>query len=144
MSKGCDHCLHPLWAGIRCGVCGRWADENGDPSEKLEAAWDAYKKALKEFDCPRCGHNCSQSEQEPAAWRSQNATPPGGFVIFQQYPQGLADLGGKIEPLFTHPPRREWQGLTDEEIHNLPQYQETREMYRFARAIEAALKEKNK
>lgn len=25
--KGCDHCLHPLWAGIKCGVCGRWAEE---------------------------------------------------------------------------------------------------------------------
>ena len=45
-----------------------------------------------------------QEEQEPVAWRSQNATPPGGFVIFQQYPQALADLGKVIEPLYTHPP----------------------------------------
>lgn len=39
---------------------------------------------------------------------------------------------------------RQWTGLTDEDIHNLPMYQETREMYRLARAIEAKLKEKNK
>ena len=37
----------------------------------------------------------------------------------------------------------EWVGLTDEEIHSAQGYQETREMYRFAKAIEAKLKEKN-
>jgi hypothetical protein len=36
-----------------------------------------------------------------------------------------------------------WVGLTDEQIHNAAGYQETREMYSFARAIEAKLKEKN-
>lgn len=41
------------------------------------------------------------------------------------------------------PPRREWQDLMATEIHDLPYYQETREMYRFARAVEAALKAKN-
>jgi hypothetical protein len=58
---------------------------------------------------------------------------------------------GKIEPvawlnsrpLYYDPPRREWRGLTEEEIHNMPTYQETREMYRLARAVEQALKEKN-
>jgi len=39
--------------------------------------------------------------------------------------------------------KREWVGLTDEQIHNTAGYQETREMYSFARAIEAKLKEKN-
>jgi hypothetical protein len=140
MSKGCDHCRHPLWAGIRCGVCGRWADENGDPSEKLEAAWDAYKKALKEFDCPRCGHNCSQSEQEPVAWIHKYIHD----AFTKNTPHDLKRHPDRWIPLFAHPPRREWQGLTDEEIHNLPYYQETREMYRFARAVEALLKEKNK
>lgn len=36
-----------------------------------------------------------------------------------------------------------WVGLTDEQIHITAGYQETREMYSFARAIEAKLKEKN-
>jgi hypothetical protein len=44
-------------------------------------------------------------EAEPAAWRAANARPPGGYVIFQQYPQALADLGREIEPLYTHPPQ---------------------------------------
>jgi len=38
---------------------------------------------------------------------------------------------------------RNWVGLTDEEIHNTKGYEETREMYDFARHIEAKLKEKN-
>jgi hypothetical protein len=37
----------------------------------------------------------------------------------------------------------EWVGLTDEEIHNTKGYREDRELYRFAKAIEAKLKEKN-
>ena len=38
---------------------------------------------------------------------------------------------------------REWVGLTDEEIHDMNGYEEDRRMYRFARAIEAKLREKN-
>jgi hypothetical protein len=48
-----------------------------------------------------------------------------------------------IEELYTAPPQREWQGLTDEEIHNTGGYREDRELYWFARTIEAKLKEKN-
>jgi hypothetical protein len=44
-------------------------------------------------------------------------------------------------PLYTHPPRREWRGLTDEEIDAANELRLTRQQ--FARAIEAKLKEKN-
>jgi hypothetical protein len=51
------------------------------------------------------------------------------------------------QPLYTAPPQREWQGLTDEEI--LEEYRQSygddgdlTDVY-FARAIEAKLKEKN-
>jgi hypothetical protein len=46
-------------------------------------------------------------------------------------------------PLYTAPPKKEWVGLTDQEIHEIDGYEEDRKMYRFARAIEAKLKEKN-
>ena len=49
---------------------------------------------------------------EPVAWRTVNANPPGGYVIFQQYPQALADLGREIEPLYTAPQQR--KPLTDD------------------------------
>ena len=38
---------------------------------------------------------------------------------------------------------RQWVGLTATEIHDTDGYAETREMYRFALAIEAKLREKN-
>jgi hypothetical protein len=55
-----------------------------------------------------------------------------------------------LEPgtdLYTHPPRREWRGLTEEEIDSVMPYCHNEfdlaEFKDFARAIEAALKEKN-
>jgi hypothetical protein len=51
----------------------------------------------------------------------------------------------KCVPLYTHPPRREWRSLSEEEI--LPLYSmlpsSHAEMLEFARAVEQALKEKN-
>ena len=38
---------------------------------------------------------------------------------------------------------KQWVGLTDAEIHDMNGYEEDRRMYRFARAIEAKLREKN-
>ena len=38
---------------------------------------------------------------EPVAWQYANPAPQGGYVIFQQYPQALADLGRPFESLFT-------------------------------------------
>ena len=65
-------------------------------------------------------------QQEPVAWRTKNATPPGGYVLFQQYPQAVAELGGEIQPLYTSPPIeatplasqrsvKPWVGLTEED-----------------------------
>jgi hypothetical protein len=48
--------------------------------------------------------------------------------------------------LYTHPPRREWRGLTEEEIHDCFQQRhkdKAIERRMIARAIEAALKERN-
>lgn len=80
------------------------------------------------------------------AWRSPNATPPGGFVIFQQYPQALADLGEEIEPLYTHPPRREWQSLTNEELNRIESQAQAQDKLNLSflfLEIQQALKEKN-
>jgi len=40
-------------------------------------------------------------------------------------------------------PELEWRGLTDAEIHDMNGYEEDPKMYRFARAIEKKLKERN-
>ena len=92
----------------------------------------------------------AQPEPEPVAWRNKN---PKGRWQYRNLPI-LTDG----QPLYTTPPQREWQGLTDEEIksawsqlwHDLgngkfaasddPSRHTT---VMFARAIEAKLKEKN-
>jgi hypothetical protein len=62
--------------------------------------------------------------------------------------------GGKLRPLrpallndgdklYTHPPRREWQGLSEEEIHAALPHEPGDLDFVCARAVEAALKEKN-
>jgi hypothetical protein len=52
-----------------------------------------------------------------------------------------------FEPLYTAPPQREWQGLTDEEIMEMLDYGQYGNVPQYARnfvdAIEAKLKEKN-
>lgn len=45
--------------------------------------------------------------------------------------------------LYTHPPRREWRGLTDEEIDAALPHEPGDLDFACARAVEAALKEKN-
>lgn len=65
-------------------------------------------------------------------------------------PEVIANLEAALEQDDTHLPRREWRGLTNEEISDIFEA-ETRYHYppicatdrEFARAIEAALKERN-
>jgi hypothetical protein len=45
--------------------------------------------------------------------------------------------------VYTTPPKREWVGLTDEEIHGTPWYNETHKTYQFALSLIAKLKERN-
>jgi hypothetical protein len=112
--KGCDHCNHPLYAAIKCRVCGR-------VTEQETVAW---------------------------RWRMRNPTDSPGFAqpwnVTTYYPREQAN---EIEPLYTRPPRREWRGLTEEEIYSVMPYCDNEfdlaEFKDFARDIEAALKERN-
>ena len=92
-------------------------------STKHYAEYDAAITALKAA--------LEQPEQEPFAWMSI-----GGSIWRNK---------GRDDdiPLYTHPPRREWRGLTDEEIEDcwdgyLSDYQ-----LQMIRTIEDKLKEKN-
>jgi len=88
-----------------------------------------------------------ETEQEPVACPHRDE-PRGCYRVRCQ-------LGRKcVEPLYTHPPRREWRGLTDNEIINLvrgvlekPANGSDTAVWQLAdgiaRAIEAALKERN-
>ena len=53
------------------------------------------------------------------------------------------EAAAALRARLAQPEMNQWHGLTDEEIHDMNGYEEDRRMYRFARAIEAKLKEKN-
>jgi hypothetical protein len=87
----------------------------------------------------------AQPEPEPVAWRNKD---PKGCWQYRNLPI-LTDG----QPLYTAPPQREWQGLTDDEVQEFLDNRAMSEWcgaghvhllpYTFARAIEAKLKEKN-
>ena len=80
-----------------------------------------------------------ETEQEPVAWISE-----GGDVSRSK--RYMDEMGFKCNPLYTAPPKKEWVGLTDEELK--PLCDENHIMFGaytvdFIQAIEAKLKEKN-
>jgi hypothetical protein len=86
----------------------------------------------------------AQKEQEPVAWMTHtNDLLP----LFHKNRKAALDWQAQPTPLYTHPPRREWKGLTEEDMEDLlPLYSDPNadaEMLEFARAVEAKLKEKN-
>jgi hypothetical protein len=163
---------------------------NGSPLEvsfdegKCDAAVAALRKALAQqeptpgqqmSECPHgiphrwpCERCDTQQEQEPVAtaWIHDGVMvnafpwPPGDprGCDGDQYWQGK---GYAASPLYTRPPRREWQSLSEEEIADAQdaaaiQFRKSRHGVRgqqlmpsdspdwwLARAIEAKLKEKN-
>ena len=99
-------------------------------NKTIEKAIDSLQAALE------------QPEQEPVEIKPPN--PEGATQCIVRWcaetPAGWVGAWDR-EALeqFVHPPRRSWQGLSEEEIEDLRDDR----YFRFARAIEAALKEKN-
>jgi hypothetical protein len=84
-----------------------------------------------------------QPEQEPVAWMVY--TEDGKSVCVTDSPADFTDEH-KALPLYATPPRREWRGLTNEEIRRMGNEtpgQQGGWNLTFARAIEAKLKERN-
>jgi len=86
----------------------------------------------------------AQPEQEPVAWI--NGMPAyEGLLSKAQRKLMVQDLDAPLtlngEPLYTAP-KREWVGLTDEEISAI-NWKTNETLHEYARNIEAKLKEKN-
>jgi hypothetical protein len=120
---------------------------------KIAAAITAVKAALAQEEQPTRAQQMrdagytrrptlremTEDEQEPVAWANKD-----DFGKFDMRVRSNCDYY-HTEPLFAAPPRREWQGLTEEEIEDMSVNGTNSELRRrqFARDIEAALKEKN-
>jgi len=109
-------------------------EDDGCPTEKavLQRFWRKHR----------------QPEPEPVAWmtyESEHRLRSGGNHRGAVPVHQKSSREAKI-PLYAAPPQREWQGLTDEEIkkeqHHID-WTNAHTYSKFARAIEAKLKEKN-
>jgi hypothetical protein len=100
-------------------------------SDKL---WRRYNDALAELEDALAEQTVQKSltvaEQEPVACIKTN-----GELMWLKKP---STIYSKPRPLYTAPPRREWVGLTDEDISQW--IEEEHDVLRWA---EAKLKEKN-
>ena len=102
-----------------------WYAECAMVSDKASDAASALRAALE------------QPVQEPVAWIIY--TQDGKSVCVTD---NTADfIKWRSFPLYTHPPRREWRGLSGEEVDQIAG--NTVDAWECARAIEAALKERN-
>jgi hypothetical protein len=89
----------------------------------------------------------AQPEPEPVAWGVPNTRPTekAQFMMLLHSADGC-QYPDQLVPLYTAPPQREWQGLTDEEYEAMAEHYVTNcyfDTLEYARAIEAKLKEKN-
>ena len=97
------------------------------PVESDYTSLTAYTRALAAY----C--DFLQPEQEPVLWMMPDGNTADKWAL-QFYG------GQKGKPLYTTPPKREWVGLTDDEVSDLTMIYSGSPLYR---AIEAKLKEKN-
>ena len=80
--------------------------------------------------------NKEAEKQEPVAWGNKK----GEFRIHKEANE---DFKSTAIPFYIHPQQRTWVGLTDEEIDEALKSCNTTDTYKYFRAIEAKLKEKN-
>lgn len=140
-----------------CAECNRWQRavlEQGEVIEQLKAALEQPERAQRMREAgyirrPTLREMAAleQPEQEPVAWRyALDVSVEGPRWIYSEIdPAEWRDpdmLNWAIEPLYTHPPRREWQSLSEKEIRQIA-LDTPIEGTNFARAIEAKLKELN-
>jgi hypothetical protein len=131
-------------------VCDILCSDETPPNGQHWEGFVAQKivKALAQPEPEQTDESClfhyriqkAQPEPEPVAWGIANTRPTEKhpLMMVMTYKPEPSSL---VVPLYTAPPQREWQGLTDAEISEL--IRNTHNTGSFVRAIEAKLKEKN-
>ena len=122
--------------------------------EVMKQALDALKKAkddadnylvTSQQDVRIMGHIVSlieaelaKPEQEPVAWMVRDQVDGCRYPSALKNPAG--SINGESQPLYTAPPRKEWVGLTSEEINH---YNSRLSGSGVAEEIQAKLRERN-
>jgi hypothetical protein len=119
---------------------------------KLGMLLNRYERTIEHLEAkPEPEQTRSEKMREagitrrPKGWSKEDEPEPVAWVDWDEHGDAFLTIKDCGVPLYTAPPQREWQGLTDEEIMSLlpgavrlpPGWSET------VRAIEAKLKEKN-
>ena len=120
----------------------------------LEALEDANDVARMEFsdenyysEAINALRQALETEQEPVAWISDSPTKGNGKQLHWTKAEAWR-WSSNITPLYTAPPKKQWVGLTDDDVFemadtNLYDGGKNYGVLAFAKAIEQALKEKN-
>ena len=120
------------------------SDSYDDYELKIQLAEHAWEKRVVKTEHDRAvelakayerGWNAALAQQEPVAWISE-----GGDVSRSK--RYMDEMGFNCNPLYTAPPRKQWVGLTDDEVNELVS-RFKRYSYVLLREVEAKLKEKN-
>lgn len=115
---------------------GNWAAKRKAVEVLRQALVDADDTSQKRVD------EKEKREQEPVAWLSTDCI--GERYLCFTKPKD----NDPVQPLYTTPPKKEWVGLTDEEIQKVVSkkwwdWEDLFDIEGFSRAIEAKLREKN-
>jgi len=123
--------IHRLRAALAEGAMQRLTDvQQAMEAPRVNQCAEVCERAKL---CAICARGLEEMEQDPVAW----ADIEQGAISWMK-----GEYGPTWKPLYTHPPRREWVGLTDEEIEKEARGG-ARNFWEFVAAIEAKLKEKN-
>jgi hypothetical protein len=121
----------------RTGTAGNYAKESIAIQALRQAlAMENFSEVNQEIE-----EALKQPEQEPVAWLDSDGFP------WSKEGMECRTTKDTYTPLYTAPPKREWVGLTDDEIHKIVyeqiEGQHPAAGFRVANCIEAKLKEKN-
>jgi hypothetical protein len=104
--------------------------------EPFKPDWVSYRQGLVD--------GAAQPEQEPVAWMVRDQVDGCRYPSALKNPAG--SINGESQPLYAAPPRKEWVGLTDDEVDACFEdhgWASSAMYHMVVHAIEAKLKEKN-
>ena len=136
----------PQFECARCGHCCRIEEEHmsrGAMQQALEALESdpiSHAGLVSRKQAIAALRQALETEQEPVAWLK--TWSDGSLTVLKSKSRAFADH--ELEPLYAAPPKKQWVGLTDEEVSEvIDNVLEGGGWLDVARAIEQALKEKN-